>query len=158
MIAEKKYKIQYRYHLKNYIFKIDNCIDKELCENTSTIEPFMEKIKDAVEKYMTEHLKYFSWFTEYSDISTVRFNKHTENEKTDLHCDLFEGDLTGSPILTVIGVLNDDYKGGNFIMFDEYEIELKQGDVIIFPSNFIYPYKVEPVTQGVRHSFISWVY
>lgn len=198
MITEKKYKMQYRYHLKNYIFQIDNCIDKELCEDTlqqiSTInyEPntfyspvdqtakspsgnqecevsdefvpvknkIMEKINDAVEKYLKEHLN-FSWFKECSGISTVRFNRYTENKKMALHCDhihsLFEGNVKGVPILSIIGVLNDDYKGGNFIMFDEYEIKFKQGDVIIFPSNFMYPHKVEPVTQGVRHSFVSWV-
>ena len=43
-------------------------------------------------------------------------------------------------------------------MFDDYEIEFKQGDVVIFPSLFLYPHKVEPVTKGTRYSYISWVW
>ena len=38
------------------------------------------------------------------------------------------------------------------------EIQLKKGDVLVFPSNFLYPHKVEPVTKGLRYSIISWVY
>ena len=79
-----------------------------------------------------------------------------------LHCDhihsLFEGNRKGIPILSVLGVLNDDYNGGEFIMFDDYEIKFKQGDILIFPSNFMFPHKVEPVTKGTRYSFISWVW
>jgi predicted 2-oxoglutarate/Fe(II)-dependent dioxygenase YbiX len=43
-------------------------------------------------------------------------------------------------------------------MFDDYEIKFKQGDVIIFPSLFLYPHKVEPVKKGTRYSYISWVW
>ena len=54
--------------------------------------------------------------------------------------------------------LNDNYEGGEFIMFDNHEIKFKQGDLIIFPSNFLYPHKVEPVIKGTRYSFVSWVW
>ena len=37
-------------------------------------------------------------------------------------------------------------------------VTLKKGDVIIFPSNFMYPHKVEPVTKGTRYYYISWVW
>jgi predicted 2-oxoglutarate/Fe(II)-dependent dioxygenase YbiX len=78
------------------------------------------------------------------------------------HCDhihsLFDGTHKGIPIISVIGVLNDNYKGGEFIMFDNMKIELKQGDVMLFPSNFLYPHRVEPVTEGTRYSFVSWAW
>ena len=32
------------------------------------------------------------------------------------------------------------------------------GDILIFPSNFMYPHRVEPVKKGIRFSFVSWVY
>ena len=37
-------------------------------------------------------------------------------------------------------------------------IDLSKGDIIIFPSNFMYPHKVEPVTKGIRYSYISWIW
>ena len=58
--------------------------------------------------------------------------------------------------MSVLGVLNDDYEGGEFVLIDE-KIDLSKGDIIIFPSNFMYPHKVEPVTKGIRYSYISWM-
>ena len=72
--------------------------------------------------------------------------------------DLFTGDIKGIPILSILSLLNDNYQGGEFIMFDDYEIKLKAGDLLIFPSVFLYPHLVKPVTKGIRYSFVSWCY
>jgi predicted 2-oxoglutarate/Fe(II)-dependent dioxygenase YbiX len=61
-------------------------------------------------------------------------------------------------MLSVVGLLNDDFKGGEFVMFRDVEIKLKRGDLLIFPSNFVYPHRVDPVTEGTRYSFVSWVW
>jgi predicted 2-oxoglutarate/Fe(II)-dependent dioxygenase YbiX len=71
---------------------------------------------------------------------------------------MFDGERKGIPILSVLGILNDNYEGGEFIMFDDYKINLKMGDVLIFPSIFLYPHKVKSVNKGTRYSFISWVW
>ena len=36
--------------------------------------------------------------------------------------------------------------------------KLNQGDVLIFPSNFLYPHKVNSIKKGTRYSFVSWVW
>ena len=78
------------------------------------------------------------------------------------HCDhihtIFDGKIRGVPSLSVLGALNDNYEGGEFIMFDNKEYKIKAGQVLIFPSSFMFPHKVEPVTKGIRHTYISWVY
>ena len=71
---------------------------------------------------------------------------------------LFTGDIRGIPILSIVAVLNENYTGGEFIMFDDYEIKFKAGDLIIFPSIFLYPHKVKPVKKGIRYSFVSWCF
>jgi predicted 2-oxoglutarate/Fe(II)-dependent dioxygenase YbiX len=71
---------------------------------------------------------------------------------------LFEGDRKGIPILTVLAGLNNDYEGGELIMFKDTQIKMNTGDVVIFPSNFLYPHKVNPVTKGVRYSCVSWAW
>ena len=102
------------------------------------------------------------WFSRWSGYTDPRFNKYDEDKKMALHCDhiqsMFDGERKGIPILSVLGVLNDDYKGGEFIMFDDTEIKFDKGDILVFPSLFLYPHKVEPVKSGTRHSFISWVW
>ena len=129
-------------------------------DDVSTKPIIMNKIWHACKAYI-EYIQY-PWFTGWQGYSGVRFNKYAENKKMAAHVDhihsLFEGQRKGIPILSVLGVLNDDYVGGEFIFFDDYKINFKQGDIVIFPSNFMYPHRVEPVKKGTRYSFISWVW
>jgi predicted 2-oxoglutarate/Fe(II)-dependent dioxygenase YbiX len=54
-------------------------------------------------------------------------------------------------------VLNDNYKGGEFAFFDrELIYNLKKGSCIMFPSNFMYPHEIMPVTSGTRYSIVTW--
>ena len=54
-------------------------------------------------------------------------------------------------------MLNDDYEGGEFAFFDrELVYNLKKGSCIMFPSNFMYPHEIMPVTSGTRYSIITW--
>ena len=80
-----------------------------------------------------------------------------EARKSHIHT-IFDGKIRGVPSLSVLGALNDNYEGGEFIMFDNKEYKIKAGQVLIFPSSFMFPHKVEPVTKGIRHTYISWVY
>ena len=120
----------------------------------------MKEIWNAIHNYITD--LNFPWFDCWKAYSEIRFNKYSENTKMAQHCDhihtLFDGENKGIPILSVLGILNNDYKGGEFIMFEDEEIKLNEGDLLIFPSIFLYPHKVEPVTKGIRYSFISWVW
>jgi len=54
-------------------------------------------------------------------------------------------------------ILNDDFEGGEFAFFNREHIhKLGKGDAIMFPSNFMYPHEVMPVTKGTRYSIITW--
>ena len=111
-----------------------------------------------------DYLKYINlpWFVSWSGYTPPRFNKYDEDKKMALHCDhihsMFDGERKGVPILSILGVLNDDYEGGEFIMFDDTKIKFDKGDVLVFPSLFLYPHKVEPVKSGTRYSYISWAW
>ena len=78
------------------------------------------------------------------------------------HCDhihsMFDGVRKGVPILSLIGILSNDYEGGELTFFEDKKIDTKKGDLLVFPSNFLYPHKVAPVTKGVRYSYVSWVW
>lgn len=95
------------------------------------------------------------------NFSGIRFNKYNEGEGIVRHVDhihsLFDGKKRGIPIMTCVGVFNDDYEGGEFMMCGE-EIKLKQGDAIQFPSVFLYPHEVKPVTKGTRYSWVLWTW
>ena len=119
----------------------------------------MKKMWPVVRKYVDD--LDMPWFDTWQGYSNVRFNRYTENRKMALHADhiqsLFDGERKGIPILSILGVLNDNYKGGEFVLIDKV-INFKGGDILIFPSNFMYPHKVEPVIEGTRYSYISWLW
>ena len=53
--------------------------------------------------------------------------------------------------------LNDDYEGGEFGFFDrELVVRAPKGGAVLFPSNFMYPHEILPVTSGTRYSIITW--
>ena len=129
-------------------------------DKLSSTKLIMDKLWVKIKEYQSE--LDFSWFNHWEGYTQIRYNKYSENRKMALHCDhiksLFEGQRKGIPILSILGLLNDDFEGGNFVMWDNEVIDFKQGDLLIFPSIFLYPHKVEPVTKGTRYSYISWLW
>ena len=116
----------------------------------------------ALEKYIVIEKLGGDTFQGWKGFSPIRFNRYKKGQIMSKHQDhiqsLFTGERRGIPILSIVAVLNDDYEGGEFIMFDNYEIKFKAGDLIIFPSVFLYPHLVKPVKKGIRYSFVSWCY
>jgi len=120
----------------------------------------MQRVWDCLKKYIEE--LNFSWYRSWSGYSSIRYNKYKESRVMAKHCDhihtLFDGNNKGIPVLSILGLLNSDFTGGNFVMWDDTVIPLKEGSVVVFPSNFLYPHKVEPVLTGTRYSCISWAW
>jgi hypothetical protein len=53
--------------------------------------------------------------------------------------------------------LNEDYEGGEFAFFSgEQKYKLRKRSCIMFPSNFMYPHEIMPVTSGTRYSLVTW--
>jgi len=72
------------------------------------------------------------------------------------HCDhihtIFDGNDRGIPILTALAILNDEYEGGELVFWQDTVVETGTGDIFVWPSLFLYPHRVEPVTKGERYS------
>ena len=140
--------------------------DKELdvCYGTNLtyLKDLQELTWKALEKYIVIEKLGGDTFQGWKGFSPIRFNRYKKGQIMSKHQDhiqsLFTGERRGIPILSIVAVLNDDYEGGEFIMFDDYEIKFKPGDLIVFPSVFLYPHLVKPVKKGIRYSFVSWCY
>lgn len=124
-------------------------------------EEINKKIWFAIQKYIND-IETNEWFSGWNGYTSIRFNKYDSDTQMKIHCDhiysMFDGERKGVPILTVLGVLNNDYEGGDFIVWEDTKIDLPMGSLAIFPSNFLYPHEVKLVTKGVRHSYVSWVW
>ena len=109
----------------------------------------LEEYKNMYPNFMTGHSMED---TGYKHLLYKGSNKGEYKEHTD-HYDMFPRVLSCSILL------NDNYEGGNFAFFKkELILNAKQGEAIVFPSNFCFPHAVLPVTKGNRHSLITWIH
>ena len=95
--------------------------------------------------------------TEY--LNQIDLLKYEVGGKYEKHVDHFFG---SSRTLSFILNLNEEYEGGDFVFYDQKENEVKKikcntGTVIFFPSNFLYPHSVQPITKGTRYSIVGWI-
>lgn len=112
---------------------------------------FNEKLQDLVYNINNEYFQFkLSLITDICVIEYLKdgfFTKHLDigNDKISLRK------------LSVVTFLSDpnDYKGGRLCFEPRNEApKQERGSVVIFPSYL--PHRVEPVTEGVRYTLVSW--
>ena len=92
-------------------------------------------------------------------INQIDLLKYDVGGKYNVHTDHY----TNSPRhLSIIMNLNNDYEGGDLIFADQKEKEIKRlklgkGSIVFFPSNFMYPHGIQPITKGTRYSIVAWL-
>jgi hypothetical protein len=107
---------------------------KQYVKDTKALDcPFKTIIDIAVLKY--ENTGFYNWHTD-----------HAASVPRTFSC---------------IFLLNNDYEGGNLCFRNpdgsgEWEVEIKPNRMIVWPSNFLYPHTVKPVTKGTRYSVVAW--
>lgn len=144
---------------KKYI-KEDNT--KEL-ESTAFVSSNNQLIMDTLYQYILKYMTELNHptFNAWAGYTKILFHRYKTNTCMLPHVDhirtIFDGKTKGVPILSVVGQLNDGFKGGEFVILKK-KFKMKAGDILIFPSNFIFLHEVAEVTKGTRLSFISWVY
>ena len=121
-----------------------------------------QKVWETISQYILKDMNK-PYYNGWAGFTHIRFNRYHPDRLMALHCDhihsMFDGKMKGIPTLTILGSLNDDYEGGEFLLFDEEkEFKIKAGEIMMFPSVFLYPHRVAPVTKGIRDTFVSWVW
>lgn len=54
-------------------------------------------------------------------------------------------------------MLNEEYDGGMWEFFHgELKLKPPKGSAVVFPSNFLFPHAITPVTAGTRFSIVTW--
>lgn len=94
----------------------------------------------------------------YDSITTIEILKYENSGFYTWHTDHF---AAFPRTMSCILLLNNDYKGGELCFrnpdgSEEWEVEVKPNRMIIWPSNFLYPHTVKPVTEGTRYSVVAW--
>jgi len=115
-------------------------------------------IKKEIERLYTFYKAKFPMVMS-SKISQIDLLKYNSGGKYEIDADHFTSALRN---LSIIINLNDEYEGGDLIFTDQKEKEIKRlklnkGSIVFFPSNYMYPYKIEPITKGTRYNIVAWL-
>jgi len=118
---------------------------------------------NLLHNYFDKNLKQYKFDTnildyEYRNIFDIEILKYENTGFYTWHVDHF---ATIPRTMSCILLLNNDYEGGNLCFRNpdgsgEWEVEVKPNRMIIWPSNFLYPHTVKPVTKGKRYSVVAW--
>lgn len=109
--------------------------------------------KCAVEKYLENFDEYIKF-----QVTEVQVLKYNVGGHYKFHTDF-------SPKVprtySCIFLINDDYEGGDLVFkypdsAKQYTVKRKKNTMIVWPSNFLFPHTVKPVTKGERYSIVSW--
>lgn len=115
-------------------------------------------IKKEIERLYIFYKTKFPKMTS-SKINQIDLLKYGIGGKYEIHTDQY---TTAPRHLSIIMNLNDKYEGGDLIFTDQKEKEIKRlklskGSIVFFPSNFMYPHSIQPITKGTRYSIVAWL-
>ena len=115
-------------------------------------------IKSEIEKIYSHYRNKFPRMRS-NKINQIDLLKYSKGGKYEIHTDSYS---TSPRSLSVIMNLNNTYKGGDLIFSDQKNNEIKRlklgkGSIVFFPSNFMYPDMIEPITKGTRYSIVAWL-
>ncbi len=130
---------------------------RHVADHPALFKALTDVVVDAVTRYSRELMGH----AQVTACSTVRLNRYPVGSVMRPHADhihtLFDGQAKGIPALSIVGNLNDGYEGGELVLCGK-PYALKAGQVLVWPSCFLYPHEVLEITAGTRYSFVSWAW
>tara|TARA_Y100000114_G_scaffold100616_1_gene93725 strand:- start:176 stop:736 length:561 start_codon:yes stop_codon:yes gene_type:complete len=139
-------------------------------KNIRNVKGYLLNLKKSTDDYYWNYIKkeiervYVYYKIKFPRMSSCVINqidllKYSVGGKYEVHTDHFS-DVARH--LSIIINLNDNYEGGDLIFTDQKQKEVKRlklskGSVVFFPSNFMYPHGIQPITKGTRYSIVAWL-
>ncbi len=123
-------------------------------------------VYDLIWPYMVEANKEAGWNFDISSAESYQIGKYEVGDYYKTHIDSLGTHGTkwiaeDNPYLhnkvrkiSMSLILNDDYEGGDIIIFGVNKIKKETGNMIFFPSYLAH--EVTPVTKGTRYSLVMW--
>tara|TARA_R100000995_G_scaffold49349_1_gene23651 strand:- start:68 stop:637 length:570 start_codon:yes stop_codon:yes gene_type:complete len=143
--------------------KIRNCttsyllsLEKISFGQTIVLNYIKSKLHDVGDAYHKRHNEFYLKTLNQIDLLKYEANEYEAGYK--YHIDA--SGKTAHRIISISICLNNDFNGGEFKFLlpngEELQYPQNVGDLIMFPSNFMFPHQVNKVTQGTRYALIAW--
>jgi len=165
---------------KDFIELIKKYIDKKAVNKLATLDGDTEHTRNVfghslakdsisdkiffkhIDKIIKQHYSHYNFkfpYLQTSKLNQIDLLKYEVGGKYEIHTDHSE---QAQRTLTFILNLNENYEGGDFIFYNQDNTEMKRvkcktATCIMFPSNFQYPHRIEPITKGTRYSIVAWL-
>ena len=138
-------------------------------ENRRTGNNFFDNqqfVYDLVWSFMTTANEQAEWDFEISSAEDYQLSKYEVGDFHKQHMDGMgtEGSKMINPTkenlhnkvrkLSMIVNLNDDFEGGDLILYNDGLMKQKKGCITFFPSYLLH--EITPVTKGTRYSLSMW--
>lgn len=122
-----------------------------LTEQFEDIKNVYEETEAKIKDCLTDYEKRFNFKMEYME--AINFVRYEVGQHFQVHSD--DG-FSYSCTVSSVGYFNDNYEGGE-IWFPQQDITFKpeKGDIILFPSNYMYSHASLPVIDGVKYSAVT---
>ena len=131
------------------------------------IKKIQDYIYDEGLKLYSEKVRAFNWSyfnTKKFYYSEMMVRRYHCNSEFSYHYDDFLEELfpqwfvRRKNVLSCTVYLNEDYKGGDIQFASGESYQPSIGDVIIFPSNWMFYHRVNKITTGTKYSGTFWFY
>lgn len=86
-----------------------------------------------------------------------QINKYEINQFYNYHVDNAPNLNNENRVLSIVIYINDDYEGGE-LEFPFYTYKPSKGQGIFFPSDWLYPHRSCPISNGIKYSIVTWLY
>lgn len=137
-----------------------SCFDFKLSKDSADNLPEKEckEIKEAyyssynaIQKYLTEYCNIYKLKMNFME--AINFVKYDKEQHFGVHSDHgFSYVCTVSSVL----YLNDDYEGGELhFPYFNYTLKPEFGDIVFFPSSYLFAHQSLPVTKGTKYSAVT---
>lgn len=105
----------------------------------------------AIRACMTDYQSRYNINMEYME--AINFIRYKESQHFQVHTD---HGFSYTCTVSSVGYFNDDYEGGE-LWFPYLDLTFKPeaGDIVMFPSTFIYAHAAKPVISGTKYSAVT---
>tara|TARA_E500000318_G_C3498769_1_gene187510 strand:- start:229 stop:795 length:567 start_codon:yes stop_codon:yes gene_type:complete len=137
-----------------------NVLRAGLNYNVAQDKLYIDFIFNLLNSCLREYIQTFCHINEQLKYEGINLLKYKEGHFYKRHTDQCTSE---NRAISVIMNLNEDYEGGEVVFYEPTSKKpstgcaLKTGDILFFPSNYLYPHSVQPIKKGTRYSVVVWL-